>query len=203
MGHHQAPREPESLLRQGLLLEYATLNWNVVGTGLLLAAAKAAHSVALLGFGLDSLIEIGASTVVVWQLRDNGGKHRRRALQLISVSFIALAIYIGTTATYTLTHRVRPVTSVFGTVWLASTFVAMLALAAGKHRVGTRLNNPVLTTEARVTLIDAYLAASVLVGVALNGWFGWWWADPLAGLIIVLYGIREGRHAWCESRSQR
>jgi hypothetical protein len=108
MGHHQAPREPESLLRRGLLLEYGTLSWNVVGTGLLLAAAMAAHSVALLGFGLDSLIEIGASMVVVWQLRDKGGKRRRRALQVISVSFIALAIYIGATAAYTLTHRVSP-----------------------------------------------------------------------------------------------
>jgi len=173
----------------------------VVGTGLLLAAAMAAHSVALLGFGLDSLIEIGASMVVVWQLRDKGGKRRRRALQVISVSFIALAIYIGATAAYTLTHRVRPVTSVYGTVWLALTFAVMLALAAGKLHVGKRLNNPVLTTEARVTLIDAYLAASVLVGVALNGWFGWWWADPLAGLIIVLYGIREGRHAWHELKT--
>jgi len=116
----------------------------VVGTGLLLAAAMAAHSVALLGFGLDSLIEIGASMVVVWQLRDKGGKRRRRALQVISVSFIALAIYIGATAAYTLTHRVRPVTSVYGTVWLALTFAVMLALAAGKLHVGKRLNNPVL-----------------------------------------------------------
>ncbi len=201
MGHHQAPPERESLLRQGLLLECATLSWNVVGTGLLLAAATAAHSVALLGFSLDSLIEIGTSTVVVWQLRDNGGKRRRRALQVISVSFIALAVYIGTKAAQTLTHRVRPLTSVFGMVWLALTFGVMLALAAGKHGVGKKLNNPVLTTEARVTLIDAYLAASVLAGVALNGWFGWWWADPLAGLIIVLYGIREGRQAWHESKA--
>jgi len=84
-------------------------------------------------------------------------------------------------------------------VWLAATVAAMLLLAWGKHRTGKQFDNPVLLTESRVTLVDAYLAASVLIGVALNALLGWWWADPLAGLVIVYYGIREGLHAYRES----
>lgn len=84
-------------------------------------------------------------------------------------------------------------------MWLAVTFAAMLGLAAGKHRVGSKLNNQVLKTEARVTLVDACLAGSVLLGLVLNSLFGWWWADPLAGVVIVFYGILEGCHAWKEA----
>jgi divalent metal cation (Fe/Co/Zn/Cd) transporter len=81
-------------------------------------------------------------------------------------------------------------------VWLALTCLAMLALAYGKARTGAALGNPVLQTEARVTVVDAYLAGAVLVGLVLNALLGWWWADPLAGLVIVYYGIKEGWHAW-------
>lgn len=83
-------------------------------------------------------------------------------------------------------------------MWLALTFAVMMILAIGKHRIGTRLGNPVLLTEGRVTRVDAYLAASVLVGLVFNAILGWWWADPLAGLVIVVYGFKEGLHAWKE-----
>ena len=189
------------LLRRGLLLEYITLGWNVVGTVVVIAAAIGAHSVALAGFGLDSLVEIGASTVVVWHLRGIHDGRERVALRLISIAFFALAIYILTQSAYTLWLRVHPSTSPWGIVWLAITFVVMLALAAGKHATGTKLNNQVLKTEARVTLVDAYLAGAVLLGLALNALFGWWWADPLAGLVIVIYGFWEGRHAWLEANA--
>ena len=187
------------LLRRGLLLEYLTLGWNVVGTFIVVLAAIATHSVALAGFGLDSLVEIGASTVVIWQLRGIHGQRERRALRLISVAFFALAIYVLAQSAHTLLLQVHPGSAPWGIVWLALTLVAMLALAAGKHSTGIALDNPVLKTEARVTLVDAYLAASVLVGLGLNTLIGWWWADPLAGLVIVFYGFREGRHAWQES----
>jgi len=101
----------QTLLRRGLALEYTTLAWNVVGTVVVLAAALTAGSVALAGFGLDSLIEIGASTVVVWQLNDTGGRRERRALRLIGAAFIALAIYIAAQAAYTLPARRPPRTS--------------------------------------------------------------------------------------------
>lgn len=189
------------LFRRGLLLEYVTLGWNIVGTIIVVAAAMAAHSVALAGFGLDSLVEIAASTVVIWQLRGIYRQRERRALRLISIAFFALAIYVLGQSAHTLLLRVHPGNSPWGILWLALTFAVMLALAAGKHATGTALDNPVLKTEARVTLVDAYLAGSVLLGLALNTLFGWWWADSVAGLVIVFYGFREGRHAWHESNN--
>jgi divalent metal cation (Fe/Co/Zn/Cd) transporter len=180
------------LLRRGLRLEYATLAWNVVGVVVLVAAAIAAGSVALAGFGLDSLIEIGASTVVIWQLTDTGGTRERVAMRLIGGAFIVLAIYIAAQAVYLLIKGVRPSASLLGIAWTAITFAAMLLLAFGKARTGAALHNDVLITEGRVTLIDAYLAGAVLLGLVLNAALGWWWADPLAGLVIVFYGISEG-----------
>src|SRR6266545_1299232 len=146
-----------ALLKRGLYLEYITLGWNVVGVGIVLIAAWRAGSVALAGFGLDSLIEIFASLVVVWELNDIAHERRRHALRMIGIAFLLLA-------------------------W-------------GKKVTGDALSNPVLKTEGRVTLVDALLAGAVLVGLVLNALFGLWWADPLAGLVIVYYGFKEGWHA--------
>ncbi len=186
----------EALLRRGLYLEYATLGWNVVGVVVVVAAAVAAHSVALAGFGLDSLIEIFASVVVVWQLTGTHLDRERAALRLIGGAFFALAVYILGQTAYTLLTGSHPAPSPGGIAWLAATLVAMLLLAHGKRITGRQLGNPVLSTEARVTLIDAALAAAVLVGLTLNALLGWWWADPLAGLVIVYYGLTEGWTAW-------
>jgi divalent metal cation (Fe/Co/Zn/Cd) transporter len=185
----------QTLLRRGLALEYATLGWNVVGTVVVITAALAAGSVALAGFGLDSLIEIGASTVVIWQLKDGGVGRERRALLVIGSAFIALAIYVTAQIAYTLITANHPEHSTLGIAWTALTCGVMLALAAGKRRTGQALDNRVLQTEGRVTLVDAYLAAAVLLGLTFNAALNWWWADPIAGLIIVYYGLREGREA--------
>ncbi len=174
-----------NLLRRGLRLEYLTLGWNVVGTVVVIAAAVVAHSVALAGFGLDSLIEIFASVVVVWQLTGTGQHRERRALRLIGGAFFALAVYILAQTAITLLTRSHPAPSAGGIAWLAATLAAMLLLSWGKRITGQQLGNPVLTTEARVTLIDALLAAAVLIGLVLNASLSWWWADPLAGLVIV------------------
>jgi divalent metal cation (Fe/Co/Zn/Cd) transporter len=184
------------LLRRGLALEYATLAWNVAGTVILVAAAVTSGSVALAGFGVDSLIEIIASAVVVWQLNGTAGDDReRRALRIIAVAFVALALYIAVQAAVTLSSASHPGHSTVGIVWLALTVGVMLFLAASKRNVGRRIANAVLCTEARITLIDAALAAAVLIGVALNA-AGWWWADPVSALVILFYGLRESRHAW-------
>ncbi len=185
-----------ALLRRGLYLEYLTLGWNVVGVVIVVTAAVAARSVALAGFGLDSLIEIFASVIVVWQLTGVNQHRERRALRLIGGAFFALALYILGQEAFTVISGVRPTTSAGGIAWLAATLIAMLLLAQGKRITGRQLGNPVLATEAHVTLIDAYLAAAVLVGLTLNAVVGWWWADPLAGLVIVYYGIKEGWAAW-------
>ena len=181
-----------NLLRRGLRLEYATLGWNVVGVVILAIAALRAGSVALAGFGLDSLIEIFASVVVVWELTGASEEREARALRLIGGAFFLLALYILGQAIYTFTSGGHPHTSPLGMIWLAITVVAMLLLAYGKRVTGRALGNPVLTKESSVTVIDGLLAAAVLVGLVLNALFGWWWADPLAGLVIVGYGLREG-----------
>jgi len=188
-----------SLLRRGLLLEYITLGWNVVGTFIVVAAAIAAHSVALAGFGLDSLVEIGASTVVIWHLSGTHKSREQVALRSISIAFFTLAAYILVQSARTFWFGIHPSTSQSGIAWLALTFVVMLALADSKHITGKQLNNQILITEARVTLVDAYLAGSVLLGLVLNATFGWWWADPLAGFAIAFYALSEGRHAWVEA----
>lgn len=191
----------ERLLKRGLQLEYTTLGWNVFGAIVVIWAAIVAKSIALAGFGIDSLIEIFASVVVVWQLKGIDQDRQHIALRLISIAFFALVIYILVQGGRTFIFEIQPGTSPIGIGWLAVTFVAMLLLAVGKRRTGQQLNNPVLLTESRVTLVDAYLAAAVLIGLILNKFLGWWWADPLAGLVIVYYGFREAWHAWKESKS--
>jgi divalent metal cation (Fe/Co/Zn/Cd) transporter len=192
-GSGAASASRATLRSRGVRLERATLGWNVVGVVVLGWSAIAARSVALAGFGLDSLIEIGASTVVLWELADSGEERQRKGLQLIGVAFVALAVYVAIQSTVVLltAHRARP--SVVGLVWTGLTAVVMFGLAAAKTSTGRALNNPVLETEGRVTLIDGVLASAVLAGLALNAAFGAWWADPLAGYVIVLYGAKEAR----------
>ena len=181
------------LLRRGRLLEAATLAWNVLGIVVLAVAAVRAHSVALAGFGLDSLIEIGASTVVLWELSGTGEARQRRALRLIAAAFIALAGYLLVQTGVVFATGYHPRHSSLGIAWSALTAIAMFALAFGKRRTGHGLGNLVLLTESRVTVIDGLLAGAVLLGLLLNSAVGWWWADPAAGLIIVYYAIREAR----------
>lgn len=186
-------RGQAELLRRGFRLEYATLAWNAVGIVILAFAAISARSVALGGFGLDSLIEIGASAVVIWELSGSSKKRRARALRLIGLSFALLAVYLLVQSTLVLVVGFRPRPSPAGIVWTGMTAAVMFALAAGKARTGAALGNPVLRTEGRVTLIDGLLASAVLLGLLLNALAGWWWADPVAGYVLVYYGARE---AW-------
>jgi hypothetical protein len=138
-----------TLLRRGCALEYATLGWNVVGIVVLAVAAISARSVALAGFGLDSLIEIGASTVVLWELSGTGEERQRRALRLIGIGFALLAVYLLVQSTFVLVTGFHPHHSSLGIVWTAVTAAVMFSLAAGKARTGAALDNPVLRTEGR------------------------------------------------------
>jgi divalent metal cation (Fe/Co/Zn/Cd) transporter len=179
------------LLRRGFALEYVTLAWNVAGIAVLAIAAVAARSVALAGFGLDSLIEIGASTVVIWELSGTGAGRQRRGLRLIGYAFAALAIYLLVQSTVVLAIGYHPRHSVLGIIWTAATAAVMFALAAGKARTGRALENPVLRTEGQVTMIDGILATAVLAGLVLNAGLGLWQADPAAGYVLVFYAARE------------
>ncbi|GHF35499.1 cation transporter [Streptomyces morookaense] len=181
----------QALLRRGFALEYVTLGWNVIGIVILAIAAITARSVALAGFGLDSLIEIGASTVVIWELSGTGEQRRKRALKLIGIGFALLGLYLLAQSTIVLASGFHPRHSPLGIAWTAVTAAVMFALAYGKARTGAALDNPVLRTEGRVTLIDGLLAAAVLLGLVLNSTLGWWWADPAAGYVLVHYAVRE------------
>jgi hypothetical protein len=157
------------------------------GVRVVVDAPDGAGSAALAGFGLDSAIEIFASVVVVWQLKGLDQGRDKLALKLIGTAFI------------TLLANAHPAPSSLGIIWLAATCAVMLLLAWAKLVTGRQLGNLVLTTEARVTLIGAALAGAVLIGVGLNALLGWWWADLLAGLVIIWYGLTEGRTAWKHS----
>lgn len=180
-----------ALLRRGRRLEWATLAWNVVGIVVLAVAAVRAGSIALAGFGLDSLIEIGASTVVLWELADTGEERQRRALRLIGAAFIGLALYLAVQSSFALATSYHARHSVLGIAWTAVTAFAMFSLAAGKANAGRALGNRVLLTEGRVTTIDGLLAVAVLLGLVLNAGAGWWWADPAAGYVLVYYAAKE------------
>ncbi|HKE67012.1 MAG TPA: hypothetical protein VKB59_20520, partial [Micromonosporaceae bacterium] len=188
-----------AFVRRGFALEYVTLGWNVVGIVVLAIAALSARSVALAGFGLDSLIEIGASAVVIWELAGSatdtgsGAERRRHAMRLIGIGFAALAAYLLVQSSLVLATGFRPHHSPLGIVWTALTAVAMFALAWGKARTGAALGNPVLQTEGRVTFLDGLLAVAVLAGLVCNAAIGWWWADPAAGYVLVYYAAREVR----------
>jgi divalent metal cation (Fe/Co/Zn/Cd) transporter len=146
-----------------------------LGVVVLAFAAFTARSVALFGFGLDSLIEIGASIVVLWELADAAMERRRRALRLIGAAFAILAAYLGAQSTIILVAKYHPHHSPLGVAWTGITAVVMFVLAAGKASVGTALSNPVLRAESRVTAIDGILAVAVCVGLVLNAWLGCWW----------------------------
>jgi divalent metal cation (Fe/Co/Zn/Cd) transporter len=182
------------LLSCGIRLERATLGWNAIGIVVLAITALRARSVALAGFGLDSLIEVGASIVVLWELSGTGPQRQRRALRLIGAGFLAIGGYVTVQSAIVLVSGFHPHHSTAGIIWTAGTVLVMLVLARGKALTGAALGNPVLLAEGRVTFIDALLAIAVLVGLTLNAALGAWWADPAAALVVVYYALQEARH---------
>jgi divalent metal cation (Fe/Co/Zn/Cd) transporter len=188
------PMNTTKLLKRGLLLEYGTLTWNVVGCWIIILIGLKAHSLALFGFGIDSVIEILASIIVIWQLKAINKDKEKLAEKLIGISFIFLSLYIVIQTYCAVTTQTHPHASLLGIIFLTLTAITMFLLAYGKKTIGKKLHNRVLITEAKVTVIDGFLAVSVLVGLILNAYFGLWWADSISSLVIVFYGIKEAVH---------
>jgi divalent metal cation (Fe/Co/Zn/Cd) transporter len=186
-------KDEHGLHALGRRLEWLTLAWNIAGVAILAYASITARSVALAGFGLDSVIEIGASVVVLWELADVAQTRQHKATRLIGIAFVALSVYLALQSTFVLVVGFRPHHSPLGIAWTAVTALTMFVLAAGKAKVGAALNNSVLKAEGRVTFVDGVLAASVLAGLLLNSFLGWWWADPVAGYVLLFYAVREAR----------
>jgi divalent metal cation (Fe/Co/Zn/Cd) transporter len=187
------------LQRRARQLAWGGIAWHVVEFGIALAAGLAAGSVALVAFGADSLLEAVAGFVVVWLFtgsRVGSERAERAAQQMIAASFFLLAAYVTVESLRTLLGGSHPNVSWVGVALAAFTAVTMPLLAAAKRRVGHRLNSSATVNEASQTQICAYLSVALLVGLLANAIAGWWWADPLAALLIAAIAIREGREAW-------
>ena len=193
------PREREALVRRARLLAWGGNAWHVVEFGIALAVGVAAGSIALVGFGLDSLIEAGAGAVILWRFgsRRSSSEHaERRAQQLIAASYFLLAAYVAVESLRTLVGGTHPETSWVGIGLAAVTAPTMPLLARAKHGVGRRLNSSATVSEGSQNMICAYLSVALLVGLGTNALFGWWWADPVAALVIAAIAVREGRESW-------
>jgi divalent metal cation (Fe/Co/Zn/Cd) transporter len=185
------------LQRQALQLEYATIAWNVGEAFLAIGLGLAAGSLALIGFGTDSIIEVFASSVVVWHIRPGHATDRagrtRRALRLVAVAFLALAVVLAIASVRQLLLGARAGESLAGIAYLAVTAAVMFGLAALKRRTATVLDSVPLRSEAAMTFLDGVLSTLTLIGLALNAAFGWAWADPAAALFVAVAAANEAR----------
>ena len=189
--------ERPALVRRGRVLSIVTLLYNSLEGIIAVIAGFAAGSVALVGFGVDSGIEVSASAVALWRLAaDTDVARRARAerlgYRLIGVLFFALAAYVAADATASLIGRDEPEASPLGIALAALSLVVMPYLASNKRRVGVALGSLALTAESRQTSLCMYLSAILLCGLVLNAALGWWWADPVAALLMVPIIVREG-----------
>ncbi|MCC6521175.1 MAG: cation transporter [Polyangiaceae bacterium] len=197
-------RRPESV-RRALRFEYLTVGWNVVEGVVAVTAALVAGSVAILGFGIDSFVECASALVMVWRLRrerDRRMSQRRleavehRARRLVAGSLFLLAGYVTFDAAETLWTADRPAFSLVGVVLLTASIAVMPWLARAKRRVARELDSEAMQADAFQTTACWWLSVAALVGLGLNGLVGWWWADPVAALVIAALIVREGREAW-------
>ncbi|MDH3706072.1 MAG: cation transporter [Acidimicrobiia bacterium] len=184
------------LRRRAVLLAWATVAWNLVEAVVAIWAGRRAGSMALVGFGLDSTIEVASALVILWQFAGRDEQRERLALKLIGVSFFALAAYVSVQSVLTLVTATRPDVSIVGITLAALSLVVMPLLAHAKRRTGQQLGSATVTADSQQTWLCTYLSAVLLAGLALNATLGWWWADPLAGLAIAGLAVREGREAW-------
>jgi divalent metal cation (Fe/Co/Zn/Cd) transporter len=187
----------QNLVRRGFVLNYATLGYNSLEGLIAVAAGLAAGSVALLGFGLDSMIEVSASLAAIWRLhrdRDEPARlHAERVtLRIIGALFLALAVYVAADALGALYRRSAPDESLVGIVLAALSLAVMPLLARAKRRVAFAMGSGALAAEARQTVFCTYLSAILLAGLLLNATVGWWWADPVAALVMVPIIAKEG-----------
>jgi divalent metal cation (Fe/Co/Zn/Cd) transporter len=190
----------EVLARRVRMLVAATISYNVVEAVVAVAAGVAASSTALVGFGLDSVIEVSSAAAVAWQFaaRDHAVREARErvTLRVITVSFFALAAYVTVGSVRALLGQGEARQSLVGLLLAAVSLVVMPVLSAAQRRTGRQLGSASAVADSKQTLLCTYLSAVLLVGLALNSLFGWSWADPVAGFVIALVAVKEGREAW-------
>ena len=191
----------DALLRRGLRLAYFTIAWDIVEGVVAVTAGVVAQSIVLIGFGLDSAIEVFASMIVAWQLRRQASLRRHRlALRLIACTFCLLGLYVGFESISRLLQQERPEPSIVGIAMNVIALAVMIPVARMKRTTGERLGSKVLIADSAETRLSNYLSLNVLSGLALNAALGWWWADPAAAAVIAAFSLWTGWHTWTEAR---
>ncbi len=200
---HRAPDQPLSardrsrLGHRAQLLAGASVAYNAIEAIVAIAAGAAASSIALVGFGLDSLVEMSSGLIILWQFRHRLPETRERAaLRAIAISFFALAGYVAFESVRSLLTGEGGETSRVGIIIAALSLVIMPVLSWAQRRTGRQLGSATVVADSKQTLLCTYLSAVLLVGLLLNATLGWWWADPAVGLVIAALAVREGREAW-------
>ncbi|ALD14324.1 cation transporter [Clavibacter capsici] len=192
-----APARRTLLQRRIRWIVAATITYNVIEAIIAITAGTVASSTALIGFGLDSIVEVLSAAAVAWQFAAPDPEKRERVtLRVIAVSFFGLAAYVSVDAVLALTGIREPDHSPVGIILAAVSLAIMPFLSLLERRTGTELGSASAIADSKQTLICSYLSAAVLLGLVLNLVFGWTWADPVAGLIIVVFAVREGLEAW-------
>ena len=205
----EAVTERAQELRLGVAIEILTLGWMVIEASIAITTGFATHSVSLQGFGIDSIIELITGGILLWRLRveQRGGtlvaiEHaERRAAWVTACSLFILALYIVIDSAFSLFTRSRAVPSWWGIGLAIAAAIVMPLLWQGKLRVAKRIGSAALRADAMCSVTCAYMSITLLVGLLLNSFFGWWWADPLAALALVYFIVREGREALHEART--
>ena len=184
-------------VRRGRWLECFTITWNMLEAAVALSAGAVSGSTALVGFGIDSLIESSSGAALLWRLREGerGEEREAKALKLVGVSFLLLAGYVAFDAAKSLIAREPPEASYTGLALAALSLVVMPLLARAKRSVAAQLNSRAMKADSRQTDICAYLSAILLAGLGLNAALGWWWADPVAALVMTPIIVKEGIEA--------
>jgi divalent metal cation (Fe/Co/Zn/Cd) transporter len=190
----------EAIVARGLRLEYFTLGWNSLEALIALISGFVAGSIALIGFGLDSVVEVSSAAVMLWRLRvdRHAPSHERAektALRAVGICFLVLAAYVCFEGINTLLRREAPQRSLPGILLAGASLVVMPLLARAKRKIASGINSGAMQADSRQTDICAYLSTILLAGLVLNASFGWWWADPIAGLVMVPLIANEGIEA--------
>ena len=186
--------------QKALALEYFTVGWNGLEGVIAITAGVLAGSIALVGFGLDSSIEVASGTVLIWRLRkhedeEEEEKAEKRAILVVGVTFLALALYVTYESTKKLILQEQPAESLIGILLAIVSLIVMPVLAWQKKKVAAEIHSRALAADALETLACSYLSFTLLLGLGLNASLGWWWADPLAALAMVFFLVREGWEA--------
>lgn len=196
--------------RRGLLAEYFTVGWNVVEGIVAIGAGLAAGSIALVGFGLDSYIEVASGLILIWRLRKHGFGNdweeeiaEKRAVFFVGLTLFTLALYVTYESGQKLLLREAPAESLIGIVLAAVSLIVMPALAMWKKKIAREIGSRALRADAVETIACGYLSLALLVGLTANALFGWWWADPAAALAMVYFLVREGTEAVREGTWRR